>query len=149
MKAGIYKRYMPGESRGKHIYVAKDRTIRAYEDLYNTAQRTIGTPTQVATRERETIVTWASFVSSHPHEALRVSDVPNGCTDPVGALQAYLDSRRTPRHCPEASLELVVEGTLRTIGKQSKRKHRKQGHRVWWHNELQSWVWSPSAEAMR
>lgn len=52
--------------------------------------------------------------------------------------------------CP-ASVEIdlararVRAGTLRLIGKQSKRKHRKAGHRVFWCAPLQSWAWEPRA----
>lgn len=87
MKAGIYKR----RDNGKHIYVAKDRSIRAHQltDCHPLDARL----RMVNCSEKEQVVSFQSM----DHEldkvfADRVADVPNGMTQHDQALQHYLDS---------------------------------------------------------
>lgn len=40
------------------------------------------------------------------------------------------------------ALQAVARGLIRLIGKQSKRKHKRAGHRVFWCAPLNSWAWA-------
>lgn len=85
MKAGIYQCY-----DGTLLYIAKDRTIKAftscvYQDEW-TGEVLCGPEglITVATAEREQL---ARFMhNNRTVEAKRVDNVPNGCTDPLRAL---------------------------------------------------------------
>lgn len=79
MKAGIYQR----RDNKKLIYVAKDRSVRAYEDDQGRAWTIVESEWKVSAQQKEQVVTWASF------SADRVADAPNGCTDHVRALTDY------------------------------------------------------------
>lgn len=86
MKAGIYKR----RDNGKHIYVAKDRSIRAHQ-LTDCHPVEAGKQ-KVNCSEKEQIVSWddegfgLTFVYAD-----RVADAPNGTTDHAAALTAYVE----------------------------------------------------------
>lgn len=81
MKAGIYKR----TDNGKHVYVSKDRHIKAHElaDCHPTDP-----PIKVRTHEKEQYVSWDNTY------AARVADVPNGCTDPDQVLTRYVRAQK-------------------------------------------------------
>lgn len=75
MKAGIYKT----RDSGKLMYVAKDRSIRAFELPAPPAG-----DTKVTTSQKEQVVTWTCGTTGDIAD--RVCDVPNGCTDSVTFL---------------------------------------------------------------
>lgn len=87
MKAGIYKR----RDNGLHVYVAKDRSIRAIElaDCHPSDGRV-----KVTTSEKEQVVAFQDYTPDMQNlgavVADRVADVPNGTTDHVLALQHYI-----------------------------------------------------------
>lgn len=73
MKAGIYAR----RDNGKLVYIAKDRSIRAFELL---GSRPCDGSDKVTTSQKEQVVSWAGQTAN------RICDVPNGCTDSVTFL---------------------------------------------------------------
>lgn len=83
MKAGIYKRH----DNGKHVYVAKDRGIRAFE---LTDCHPASGSVKVTTSEKEQRISWTNPITGEIHVADRVADIPNGTTDHDQALHHYV-----------------------------------------------------------
>lgn len=87
MKAGIYKR----RDNGKHVYVSKDRSIRAFQ-LTDCHPLEAGNQ-KVSCSEKEQIVSW---FEDGPDDisvmvaADRVADIPNGTTNHDEYLQHYV-----------------------------------------------------------
>lgn len=95
MKAGIYKR----RDNGKHIYVSKDRSIRAHQvtDCHPINARL----RMVNCQQKEQVVRFIDIydnpadVCDNPDMlriADRVADIPNGTTNHAEYLQHYVDS---------------------------------------------------------
>lgn len=88
MKAGIYKR----RDNGKHIYVSKDRSIRAFQ-LTDCHPLEAGKQ-KVSCSEKEQVVSWPEYSRDMQNlrtiTADRVADIPNGTTDHAEYLMHYL-----------------------------------------------------------
>lgn len=87
MKAGIYKR----RDNGKHIYVSKDRSIRAFQ-LTDCHPLEAGKQ-KVSCSEKEQVVSWSENLDGDLLKFIyadRVADIPNGTTDHDEYLMHYL-----------------------------------------------------------
>lgn len=88
MKAGIYKR----RDNGKHIYVAKDRSIRAHQlaDCHPVEAGVL----KVSCSEKEQVVSFEYYTEDMQNivkvVADRVADIPNGTTNHDEYLQHYV-----------------------------------------------------------
>lgn len=80
MKSGIFKL----RNNGRLVYIAKDRSVRSYTN--DTGETWAATDQQrekwrVTTREKDAVIAFEDGTVGD-----RVADVPNGCNDPVKAL---------------------------------------------------------------
>lgn len=88
MKAGIYE-----TPNGNLIYVAKDRTIKAAS-----LKPSSWLGTKVSHRSADDTV----LIEGTHYRCKRVSDVPNGCTDPEKALFDYVNTLVAAEQAAEA-----------------------------------------------
>lgn len=129
MKAGIYE-----TPSGNLVYVAKDRSIKA-----TTLRPSAWPGMKVSHRSKDDTVEFLGY------RCTRVADVPNGCTDHQAAVDAVQAARAAPspvealcgadpvqQASPDEDFAAWALQGWRLCGKQSARKHRKQGHEVRW-----------------
>lgn len=98
MKAGVYQ-----TPNANLIYVAKDRTIKA-----TTLSPSSWPGTKVSHRSADDTV----LIAGTEYRCHRVSDVPNGCTSPMDALNVYVRTKRAPRR-NEAVVDMPGEHAAR------------------------------------
>lgn len=102
MKAGIYQ-----TPNGNRIYVAKDRTIKA-----TTLSPSSWLGTKVSHRSADDTV----LIGGTDYRCSRVSDVPNGCTSPMDALNAYVPTKTLTGAQLWSDLDHAIDGTLYEAG---------------------------------
>ena len=112
MKAGIYETPI-----GNLVYVAKDRSIKA-----TTLRPSTWPGMKVSHRSKDDTVEFLGY------RCTRIADVPNGCTD----HQAAVDAVQAGLQKTAGDFGRWAMRGWRLCGKQSARKHRKQGHEVRW-----------------